>query len=75
MGVVRGRESGGGSRRGPSKQTQAGANRRNAPTAEMVNQRLGDNLGEISERLWRSGGLGGVGGGGCGERKKISNYS
>lgn len=30
-----------------ARQQQAGANRRNAPTAKMVNQRLKDNSGQI----------------------------
>lgn len=43
------------------KHPQAGANRRNAPKAKMVNQRLKDNLGQISEHQY------------CG--RKLSNYS
>lgn len=41
--------SGRGERGVHSKHPQAGTNRRNAPKAKMVNQRLKDNLGQISE--------------------------
>lgn len=39
----------------------AGANRRNAPKAKMINQRLKDNLGQISEHQYSG--------------RKLSNYS
>lgn len=43
------------------KHPRAGANRRNAPKAKMVNQRLKDNLGQISEHQYSG--------------RKPSNYS
>lgn len=44
--------SGRGEREVNPKHPRAGANRRNAPKAKMVNQRLKDNLGQISERQY-----------------------
>lgn len=55
--------SGRGERGVHSKHPQAGTNRRNAPKAKMVNQRLKDNLGQISEHPC------------SGRKKKPSNYS
>lgn len=53
--------SGRGEREVKPKHPRAGANRRNAPKAKMVNQRLKDNLGQISERQYSG--------------RKLSNYS
>lgn len=57
-----GRDAAGGEKRGVNpKHPRAASNRRNAPKAKMVNQRLKDNLGQISEHQYSG--------------RKLSNYS